>query len=321
MPIRNSMRRSAAGQRCARPCRSAPQWRSARRVHVGDVLIEGDHLLGDGVNIAARLEEIAEPGGVCVSGNAFEHVRGRIEAEFADLGEKALKNIARPVRVYAVALVQDAPPAVAPGRASPPRLSLVVLPFTNIGGSAEQEYFVDGVTESLTTDLSRIRGALVIARNTAFAYKGMRAGLALNPEFTIGRYESALPYQDFRLFSRTSDHSRRSSPGRAAGMMTAGGVNALRKRAVRRPFGNGNIRFREVTSRSQRDDGFRADSGPSRGDGGTRAIRPIQASKAAVCYVRNTSAPAVRCAQIAVIRRRLGERVKSTLSRPSRASL
>jgi TolB-like protein len=141
-------------------------------VHVGDVLIEGDDLLGDGVNIAARLEAIAEPGGVCVTGAAFDHLRGRIEAELVDKGEKKLKNIAKPVRVYAVAPLRDAPPTSASDRTSPPRLSLVVLPFANIGGGAEQEYFVDGITESLTTDLSRIRGALVIARNTAFAYKG-----------------------------------------------------------------------------------------------------------------------------------------------------
>jgi TolB-like protein len=92
--------------------------------------------------------------------------------EFVDKGEQKLKNIAKPVRVYAVAPVRNAPPTSVSERTSPPRLSLVVLPFANIGGGAEQEYFVDGVTESLTTDLSRIRGALVIARNTAFAYKG-----------------------------------------------------------------------------------------------------------------------------------------------------
>ncbi len=141
-------------------------------VHLGDVLVEADDLLGDGVNIAARLEAIAEPGGVSISGSAYEHVRGRIEAEFVDLGEKRLKNITRPVRVYAVsahagATVETA--SVAPG---PPRLSFVVLPFANIGGDVEQDYFVDGVTESLTTDLSRMSGVFVIARNTAFTYKG-----------------------------------------------------------------------------------------------------------------------------------------------------
>ena len=145
-------------------------------VNLGDVLIEGDDILGDGVNIAARLEGICEPGGVLISGTAYDHVRGRIDADFVDLGEKALKNIARPVRAYAVKTGSEsaapAPSASEPNRHIPPRLSMVVLPFANIGGDPEQEHFVDGVTESLTTDLSRIRGAVVIARNTAFTYKG-----------------------------------------------------------------------------------------------------------------------------------------------------
>ena len=144
-------------------------------VHLGDVLVEGEDILGDGVNIAARLESVAEPGGVSVSGAAHEHVRGRIDAEFIDLGEQALKNIARPVHVFAVRV--DSPPSgravdAAHSEAGPPRLSIIVLPFANIGGDSEQEYFVDGVTESLTTDLSRIRGSFVIARNTAFTYRG-----------------------------------------------------------------------------------------------------------------------------------------------------
>ena len=143
-------------------------------VNLGDVLIEGDDILGEGVNIAARLEGICEPGGVLISSTAYDHVRGKIDVQFVDLGEKALKNIARPVRVYAVKIWRSAPRchAAAPERRGPPRLSMVVLPFANLGGGEEQEYFVDGVTESLTTDLSRIRGAFVIARNTAFTYKG-----------------------------------------------------------------------------------------------------------------------------------------------------
>ncbi len=144
-------------------------------VHLGDVLVEGEDILGDGVNIASRLESVADPGGVSISGAAHEHVRGRVEAEFIDLGEKALKNIARPVRIYAVRV--DAGPSgpaleAAHSEAGQPRLSIIVLPFTNIGGDSEQDYFVDGVTESLTTDLSRIRGSFVIARNTAFTYRG-----------------------------------------------------------------------------------------------------------------------------------------------------
>ena len=146
-------------------------------VNLGDVLVEGDDILGDGVNIAARLEGLCEPGGVLISGTAYEHTLGRIDADFVDLGEKTLKNIARPVRVYAVASNSErsaAPMASVSksGKQGPPRLSMVVLPFANIGGDAEQEHFVDGVTESLTTDLSRIRGSFVIGRNTAFTYKG-----------------------------------------------------------------------------------------------------------------------------------------------------
>jgi TolB-like protein/Flp pilus assembly protein TadD len=140
-------------------------------INLGDILIEGDDILGDGVNVAARLEGIAEPGGICISSSAYEQVRGKVPVEFTDLGEQSLKNIARPIRAYAVGS------NVSAGRASPiltsaPHLSIVVLPFANIGGDPKQDYFVDGVTESLTTDLSRINGAFVIARNTAFTFKG-----------------------------------------------------------------------------------------------------------------------------------------------------
>jgi TolB-like protein len=140
-------------------------------IHLGDVVEEADgDLMGDGVNIAARLEGVAEPGGICLSEDAWRQVRDRIAEQFNDLGEKELKNIARPVRVYALA--RTAAPAPVAARSGPPRLSIVVLPFANIGGDPEQNYFVDGVTESLTTDLSRISGSFVIARNTAFTYKG-----------------------------------------------------------------------------------------------------------------------------------------------------
>ncbi len=144
-------------------------------VNLGDVLIDGDDILGDGVNIAARLDGLCEPGGVLISGTAYDHVRGRIDADFVDLGEKDLKNIARPVRVHAVRIgpgsATPAPRASARERQGPPRLSIVVLPFANIGGDPEQDYFVDGVTESLTTDLSQMSGMRVIGRNTAFSYK------------------------------------------------------------------------------------------------------------------------------------------------------
>jgi TolB-like protein/class 3 adenylate cyclase/tetratricopeptide (TPR) repeat protein len=141
-------------------------------INLGDVLIEGEDILGEGVNIAARLEGIGEPGGICISSSAYDQVRGKVAVEFADLGEQNLKNIARPVRAYTMVLNGSAQGAAAmPSSPLAPRLSIVVLPFANIGGGSEPDYFVDGVTESLTTDLSRIPGAFVIARNTAFTFK------------------------------------------------------------------------------------------------------------------------------------------------------
>jgi TolB-like protein len=140
-------------------------------INLGDILIEGDDILGDGVNVAARLEGIAEPGGICISASAYDQVRGKVAVDFTDLGELYLKNIARPIRAYAVGLSANAHQA-APVASSAPRLSIVVLPFANICGDPEQEYFVDGVTESLTTDLSRISGSFVIAHNTALTFKG-----------------------------------------------------------------------------------------------------------------------------------------------------
>ena len=155
---------------------------SARRIefrigiHLGDVVEEPDgDLMGDGVNIAARLEGIAAPGGVCLSEDAYRQVREKLNHEIIDLGQKVLKNIARPIGVYALKLGLEsaAPTPSGPdAREGPPPLSIVVLPFANMGSDPEQDYFVDGVTESLTTDLSRIGGFFVIGRNTAFTYKG-----------------------------------------------------------------------------------------------------------------------------------------------------
>jgi TolB-like protein/class 3 adenylate cyclase len=143
-------------------------------INIGDVIVEPHDIFGDGVNIAARLEGIAEPGGICISASAYEQVVGKVAIAFTDLGEQGLKNIARPVRAYALIRQRGVAKSnnSAPVPFSPPHLSIVVLPFTNIGGDPEQEYFVDGVTESLTTDLSRISGSFVIGRNTAFIFKG-----------------------------------------------------------------------------------------------------------------------------------------------------
>jgi TolB-like protein/class 3 adenylate cyclase len=143
-------------------------------INLGDILIEGDDILGDGVNVAARLEGIAEPGGICISSSAYDQIRGKVAVEFADLGDQELKNIARPIRAFALIHDGRGVPTQAGGKQipMPPPLSVVVLPFAIIGGDAEQEHFADGVTESLTTDLSCISGWFVIARNTALTFKG-----------------------------------------------------------------------------------------------------------------------------------------------------
>ncbi len=164
-------------------------------IHLGDVVEESDgDLMGDGVNIAARLEGIAEPGSVCLSDDAYRQVRDRLKEEFIDLGERRLKNIARPVRVYELkfdseSLAEASLPSTAKGP-RPSHLSIVVLPFVNLTGDAEQDYFADGVTESLTTDLSRMSGMLVIGRNTAFTYKNRpvdakRMGRELNVRYVL----------------------------------------------------------------------------------------------------------------------------------------
>src|SRR6516164_2703160 len=140
-------------------------------INIGDVIVEPRDIFGDGVNIAARLEGIAEAGGICISSSAYDQVRGKVAVEFTDLGEQKLKNIALPIRAYAVGVGAQIDRTV-PTLSSAPRLSIVVLPFANIGGGPEQDYFVDGVTESLTTDLSRISGSFVIAHNTALTFKG-----------------------------------------------------------------------------------------------------------------------------------------------------
>jgi hypothetical protein len=203
----------------------------AKRIHyrmgvnLGDILIDGADILGDGVNVAARLEAICEPGGICLSSSSYDQVRGRIEAEFVDLGDQVLKNIARPVRAYAltpaaiaaVKAVSPAPTAKARGLSSRwpalvaafvvllaagayawhagfasrmmgifvaedklanvPRLSIVVLPFDNLSGDPEQQFFADGITDDLTTDLSHLPDSFVIARGTAFTYRGKQVDI------------------------------------------------------------------------------------------------------------------------------------------------
>ena len=182
-------------------------------IHVGDIIIDDNDIFGDGVNIAARLQGVANPGGICLSDDAYRQVKGRLDLKVSDLGPVPLKNIAEPIRVYAleVGAPREArsPPPADQAKSAPKRrssfaslaaaatllllvaasgwymlgdrlmkpaqaahLSLVVLPFANLSGDPEQDYFADGVTENLTTELSRIRDSFVIARNTAFTFKG-----------------------------------------------------------------------------------------------------------------------------------------------------
>src|SRR5262245_24475324 len=139
-------------------------------IHVGDVIIEEGDIFGDGVNIAARLEGIAEPGDICISDDAYRQVRGKIGASFQDAGEFELKNIARPVRVYQLQIGEGT--RRAPTLALPDKPSIAVLPFQNLSGDHEQDYFADGTVEDIITGLSRIKWLFVIARNSTFAYKG-----------------------------------------------------------------------------------------------------------------------------------------------------
>lgn len=145
-------------------------------INLGDVIVEDGDLFGDGVNVAARLEALAEPGGICVSGAVRDQVGDRLDFGFEDLGEQAVKNISRPIRVYRVRLdlpAADAPAEVAAAAALvATKPSIVVLPFANMSGEPEQEFFADGLTEDIITELSRFHELLVISRNSAFVHKG-----------------------------------------------------------------------------------------------------------------------------------------------------
>lgn len=153
-------------------------------INVGDVIVEGERIYGDGVNIAARLEGLADGGGICISGAVYEQVENKLEFSYVDLGEQSVKNILRPVRVFRIALDPDAENIAEEQKDSllplplPDKPSIVVLPFLNLSGDSEQEYFSDGITEDLITDLSKLSGLFVISRNSAFLYKSK----AVRPE-------------------------------------------------------------------------------------------------------------------------------------------
>ena len=148
-------------------------------INLGDIIKDGRDIYGDGVNVAARLEALAEPGGICVSRVVRDQVRDKLDFSFEDMGEQQVKNIARPVRVHRVVLGErpgSSEPAMGrsnkPSLALPDKPSIAVLPFQNMSGDPEQEYFADGMVEEITTALSRIRWLFVIARNSSFTYKG-----------------------------------------------------------------------------------------------------------------------------------------------------
>ena len=146
-------------------------------INLGDVVVEGEKLYGDGVNIAARLEGLAEPGGICISGTVYDQVESKVPLTYEYLGEQAVKNIARPIRVYKIGLaVRPFPPLPAVeqtlGLPVPDKPSIAVLPFTNMSADPEQDYFSDGITEDLITSLSKVAGLFIIARHSVFTYKG-----------------------------------------------------------------------------------------------------------------------------------------------------
>src|ERR1700730_15365322 len=147
-------------------------------INLGDVIVEDNDIFGDGVNVAARLEMLAEPGGMCISGTVHDHIGDRLPCAFEDMGEQSVKNIARPVRVYALrpegtasVPIAGGSPGISHSPLAAPRLSIVVLPFANRSDDKEQQYFADGVTENLMTELSRLADMFVISRSTAFTYK------------------------------------------------------------------------------------------------------------------------------------------------------
>ncbi len=146
-------------------------------INLGDVIADGERIYGDGVNIAARVQDLAPAGGICISGNTYDQVESKVALDYEWLGEHTVKNIAKPVRVYRVGPPQAAPAASQPGEALPPPSvpSIAVLPFDNMSADPDQEYFSDGIAEDLITDLSKLSGLFVIARNSSFTYKGKPA--------------------------------------------------------------------------------------------------------------------------------------------------
>src|ERR1700730_6725286 len=153
---------------------AAEQMRFRIGLHVGDIIVQGDNLFGDAVNVAARLEALAEPGGICVSGTVRDQIGTKLPVEFIDLGPQQVKNITQPIKAYRIRdeTSPTAPAVVGSSLPLPDKPSIAVLPFANMSGDPEQDYFADGMVEEIITALSRIRWLFVIARNSSFTYKG-----------------------------------------------------------------------------------------------------------------------------------------------------
>src|SRR5499427_3075506 len=196
-------------------------------IHQGDVVVEDGDIFGDGVNVAARLEALAEPGGICVSARVQEDAAGKLDLAFEDLGDQALKNIARPVRAYRVATASASPTALeAPALTLPDKPSIAVLPFQNISGDPEQEVFANGMVEDITTALSKLRWFFVIARNSSFAYKGRAIGVK-----QVGR-ELGVRYVLEGSVRKGGNRLRHSAAGRGRNRQSRVG-RALRPRPPR----------------------------------------------------------------------------------------
>jgi class 3 adenylate cyclase len=185
------IQRGMADRNTSVPAQSRIQFRIG--INVGDIISDDNDIYGDGVNVAARLEGLAEPGGIMVSRNVYDQVRDKLSFGFEDMGEQTVKNIARPISVLRISLAESVAPivvksATATTKTEPStadRPSIAVLPFANMSGDPEQEYFADGISEDLITGLSKLRWFFVIARNSSFTYKGKAVDISASPANSV----------------------------------------------------------------------------------------------------------------------------------------
>ena len=204
----DEIQRSSAGQNTDVPLDKRIEFRIG--IHVGDIIIADDDIFGDGVNIAVRLEGIAEPGGICISDDAHRQVRGKVGNALEDMGSQSLKNIAEPMRAWRLRIGPSPSPAtktsteIAHPLALPDKPSIAILPFQNIGGDPEQEYFADGIVEEIITALSRFKSQFVIARNSSFTFKGRavdikEVGRRLGVRYVVGGGAVRKPSEKVRI--------------------------------------------------------------------------------------------------------------------------